>query len=747
MSSHSVAQRFNNKRRLVKVSWEKTKDEDQVKNSKPQAQPKVLELFGRAVLSDKLLRELLSESSYTKLIAIRQAEREMDPDVAEQVAAAMKEWATRQGATHFTHWFQPMNGYTAEKHDSFLSLSSDGGIHLKFAGSNLIKGEPDASSFPSGGIRSTFEARGYTAWDISTPAFLRKGISKGASEYTTLCIPTAFSSYTGDALDSKTPLIRSEEVLSRAAVRLLHILGERDVKRAHSTLGAEQEFFLIDRGFYLLRPDLIATGRTLVGAKPPKTQELEEHYFGKMPRRVQACLEEVDLELWELGVPSMTRHNEVGPSQYEMAPIFEKSTLACDHNMLTMEILRDVAKKHGLVCLLHEKPFSYVNGSGKHNNWSISTNTGMNLLNPGVTPEQNIIFLLVLTAVLRAVHLHGDLLRASVTVPGNDYRLGANEAPPAIISAFLGEHLDAVCRSIMAGKTDLSPQGRKKMNVIMELHSIAKIPRDTTDRNRTSPFAFTGNKFEFRAVGSSQSCAITVTTLNTIVAESLGYLADEIEKRFKAASLRAEGFKLPASEDDERLDIIQSVIYDNLKEHYDIVFNGNNYSEEWVEIAKARGLPNLRTAPEALGVYDTPKALSLFSKMGVLSEREQHARSNITHEFFLKSIAIEGQSLVQLAENFILPAALQHQKNVSESILAAAQVFASMDKADGKDALAPQEELIVQLVKLIAELIHTTSALKATLDKEKNEAESEPQALLKVYHPTITTAMKEVRAV
>lgn len=745
--SHSVAQRFNNKKRLVKVSWEKTRDEDEVLSSRPQAQAKLLDLFGRAVLSDKLLREMLPEHTYKKLIAVREAEREMDSDVAEQVAAAMKEWATRQGATHYTHWFQPMNGYTAEKHDSFISLNKNGGIDLKFGGFNLVKGEPDASSFPSGGIRSTFEARGYTAWDMNTPAFLRKGISKGQSEYTTLCIPTAFSSYTGDALDSKTPLIRSEEVLSKAAIRLLHILGETDVKRVYSTLGAEQEFFLVDRGFYLLRPDLIATGRTLIGSRPPKGQELEEHYFGKMPRRVQACLEEVDQELWELGVPSMTRHNEVAPSQYEMAPIFEKSTLACDHNMLTMEILRDVAKKHGLVCLLHEKPFSFINGSGKHNNWSMSTNTGKNLLNPGVTPEQNLTFLTFLTAVLRAVHLHGDLLRAVVTVPGNDYRLGANEAPPAIISVFLGSHLNAVCEAIIQGKPEVgTPQGMKrKVSTIMELHSIAKIPRDTTDRNRTSPFAFTGNKFEFRAVGSSQTCATPVTTINTIIADSLIYLADLIEKRLKEAGFTTDrAVNISTAEEDEREDIINAVICDTLKEHYDVVFNGNNYSEEWTEIAKERGLPNLRTAPEALAVYTAKKNIDMFARLGVLSETEQHARSNITNEFFLKSLVIEGQSMVQLAENYVLPAAIQYQKNVAESIVVAAQV---LDKEAAAGLLAPQKQLVAKVTGLISDLMRTTQALKSVLDKEKNEDEEDPQRMLHVYHPAISSGMKDVRAV
>ncbi|MBL8738692.1 MAG: glutamine synthetase III, partial [Planctomycetes bacterium] len=522
------------------------------------AQVELPQLFGANVFGLEQMRTRLPESAYKALRSCMEHGQELDHALADQVANAMKEWAVERGATHFTHWFQPMTGSTAEKHDSFASIEN-GKLILEFSGKALIKGEPDASSFPSGGLRATFEARGYTAWDPTSPAFLRE-----TTNGSTLCIPTAFCSWTGEALDEKTPLLRSSEALNREAVRLLRLLGDDRVQYVVTTLGVEQEYFLVDRDLWMLRPDLIATGRTLFGAKPPKGQELEDHYFGSIQPRVLAFMQEVELELWKLGVPVKTRHNEVAPSQYEVAPIFERSTVAVDHNMLAMEVMKQVATKHGFHCLLHEKPYAGINGSGKHNNWSMATDAGDNLLEPGKSPEQNMRFMVMLAAVMRAVDTHADLLRTTIAHAGNDHRLGANEAPPAILSIYLGEQLTDVVDAMIQGTGRGSERRRDTMRLGVSV--LPPLPRDATDRNRTSPFAFTGNKFEFRAVGSSQACGRPNAVLNTIVADALAYIAGEIEKTKAAKGLEAA---------------INEVVVDLFKKHQRILFNGNGYSAEW----------------------------------------------------------------------------------------------------------------------------------------------------------------------
>ncbi|HLQ37483.1 MAG TPA: glutamine synthetase III, partial [Planctomycetota bacterium] len=619
------------------------------------------ELFSANVFGLQQMRARLPENAFRALQSCMEHGSELDPLLADQVANAMKEWAVERGATHFTHWFQPMTGSTAEKHDSFANLDGSGRLLMEFSGKALIKGEPDASSFPSGGLRATFEARGYTAWDPTSPAFIRETPS-GA----TLCIPTAFCSWTGEALDEKTPLLRSSEALNREAVRLLRLLGDQKVSFVYPTLGCEQEYFLVDRDFYLLRPDLVATGRTLFGAKPPKGQELEDHYFGAIAPRVLSFMQEVEAELWRLGVPVKTRHNEVAPSQYELAPIFERTTVAADHNMLCMELLKQVAQKHGFHCLLHEKPYAGINGSGKHNNWSMATDTGENLLEPGKSPSQNMRFVVVLAAVIRAIDLHADLLRVTIAHAGNDHRLGANEAPPAILSIYLGEQLSEVVEGLIAGNTGRTGQNKRE-HMRLGVGVLPSLPRDATDRNRTSPFAFTGNKFEFRAVGSSQATAKPNAVLNTIVAESLAFLADQIDKLKGQKGLEGA---------------VNDVVVELLKKHQRVIFNGNGYSAEWHAEAERRGLPNFKNAVDAIGNFCAAKNVAMFEHFGVLTSKEAESRMNIMYEAYSKAVAIEGQSALSLARTVILPVAQQHQGAVAQSLIAAK---ASGLKVDGQD--------------------------------------------------------------
>jgi len=554
------------------------------------------DMFGSAVFSENVMQERLPKPIYNKLKKTIKEGLPLDPDIADVVACVMKDWAVEKGATHFTHWFQPLTGITAEKHDSFLTPTGDGKAIMEFSGKELIKGEPDASSFPSGGLRATFEARGYTAWDCTSPAFVKDG---------TLYIPTAFCSYTGEALDLKTPLLRSMEALSKQALRILRLFGDTTTKRVVTTLGPEQEYFLVDKEYFMKRKDLLYTGRTLFGAKPPKGQELEDHYFGIIKEKIPNFMHDLDLELWKLGVSAKTKHNEVAPAQHELAPVFATTNIATDHNQLTMEIMKKVADRHGLACLLHEKPFAGVNGSGKHNNWSISTNDGKNLLDPGNTPLDNAQFLVFLVAVIKAVDEYADLLRFSVATAGNDHRLGANEAPPAIMSIFLGDELTSVIEQIETGV--VKDNGNSK-TLEIGVSTLPVLPKDSTDRNRTSPFAFTGNKFEFRSVGSSQSIATPNLIINTIVAESLSQIADRLEK--------AEDFKAE----------VNAVVKEIIKNHKRIIFNGNNYSEEWVDEAERRDLLNLKTTVDAIPTLIAEKNIKVLEKHGVLSRTEIHSR-------------------------------------------------------------------------------------------------------------------------
>ena len=643
------------------------------------------QLFGANVFGLEQMRTRLSESAYKALRSCMEHSQALDGALADQVANAMKEWAVERGATHFTHWFQPMTGSTAEKHDSFASLEG-GKLIMEFSGKALIKGEPDASSFPSGGLRATFEARGYTAWDPTSPAFLRE-----TTNGSTLCIPTAFCSWTGEALDEKTPLLRSTEALNREAVRLLRLLGDDKVQYVYPTLGCEQEYFLIDRDLYFLRPDLIATGRTLFGAKPPKGQELEDHYFGSIAPRVLAFMQESELELWKLGVPVKTRHNEVAPSQYELAPIFERTTVAVDHNMLCMEVLKQVAQKHGFQCLLHEKPYAGINGSGKHNNWSMATDSGDNLLEPGRSPEQNMRFMVMLAAVMRAVDTHADLLRTTIAHAGNDHRLGANEAPPAILSIYLGEQLTDVVDALIAGTRAGSDKKRDTMRLGVSV--LPPLPRDATDRNRTSPFAFTGNKFEFRAVGSSQACGKPNSVLNTIVADSLAYISSEIERTKGQKGLEAA---------------VNDVVVELFKKHQRILFNGNGYSQEWHAEAAKRGLPNFRNAVDAIANFASKKNVELFERFAVLSSKEVESRMSIMFEAYCKAIAIEGQSALSIGRTMILPAAQRSQLTVAQSVGAAkaAGIDVKVQEKRLRDFSARIEAFVLAIDDLNAQFDH-----------------------------------------
>lgn len=598
---------------------------------------KMSEIFGSMVFNEAVMRERLPKETFKALKKTMDEGIPLDMSVANTIANAMKDWAVEKGATHYTHWFQPMTGITAEKHDSFITPQGNGTVIMEFSGKELVKGEPDGSSFPSGGIRATYEARGYTAWDPTSPAFIKDG---------SLCIPTAFCSYGGEALDQKTPLLRSMDAIDKQAKRILKLFGKK-VRRVTTTVGAEQEYFLIDRKMWEQRKDLVYTGRTLFGAKPPKGQELDDHYFGMIKPRVLAFMNELDKELWKLGILSKTKHNEVAPAQHELAPIFTTTNLAADGNQLTMEMMKKVAVRHGLVCLLHEKPFAGVNGSGKHNNWSLSTDTGENLLEPGNTPEDNAQFLLILTAIIKGIDEYQDLLRVSVATAGNDHRLGANEAPPAIISMFLGEDLDAILKSIREGK----PYDRKAKQVIkLGVDALPNFPKDETDRNRTSPFAFTGNKFEFRSLGSSISISFPNVMLNTIVAEEFCQFADILEK---SADFTKD---------------LNELIRKTLNEHSRIIFNGNGYSQEWVEEAERRGLLNLKTTSDAMPHYLAQKNIDMFERHGVFSETEIRSRYDVQMEEYVKVLHIEARTMIGMTRKQILPGVFKYVRDIASSI-------------------------------------------------------------------------------
>ena len=600
---------------------------------------KIPELYGSLVFNDKVMREKLPKDIYKALRKTINNNTHLELDVANAVAVAMKEWAVDNGATHFTHWFQPMTGCTAEKHDSFITPVDGGEVIMDFSGKELIKGEPDASSFPSGGLRATFEARGYTAWDPTSPAFIKDG---------TLYIPTAVCSYTGEALDKKTPLLRSMDALSKEATKVLNLLGQSDVTSVKTTVGPEQEYFLIDKKDYAKRKDLIFTGRTLLGAAAPKGQEMEDHYFGVLRPRVAAYMHDLDEELWKLGIPAKTKHNEVAPSQHELAPVFDTTNVAVDHNQLTMEVMKKVAEKHGFVCLLHEKPFEGINGSGKHNNWSMTTNTGMNLLDPGKTPAENIQFLVFLAAVIKAVDEYADLMRLSVASAGNDHRLGANEAPPAIISMFLGDELSQVVESI-ENDTLFKKSEREAMDIGATV--LPHFFKDTTDRNRTSPFAFTGNKFEFRSLGSSLSVAGPNVILNTAVAESLSQFYDELK-------------------DSKDLDSdVKALVKKTIVEHKRIIFNGDGYTDEWVAEAEKRGLYNYKTTPDVLPVFIEPKNVALFTKHGIFTESEIDSRYEILLENYVKTLHIEAKTLIDMLYHEFLPGTLKYSDTLAQSII------------------------------------------------------------------------------
>jgi glutamine synthetase len=598
------------------------------------------EFFGANVFNKAVMKARLPKPVYKSLMRTIDTGSTLDPTIADTVAATMKDWAIEKGATHYAHVFYPLTGFTAEKHDSFISPDGEGGAFAEFSGKTLVQGEPDASSFPNGGIRATFEARGYTAWDVTSPAYILENPNG-----TTLCIPTAFVSWTGEALDKKTPLLRSQQALNQHASRILKLFGHQDPATVVSYAGPEQEYFLIDRHFFFSRPDLLATGRTLFGAPPPKGQEFEDHYFGAIPERVLAFMLESERELFKLGIPAKTRHNEVAPGQFELAPLFEQANLATDHQQLSMVTLKRVAEKYGMACLLHEKPFAGVNGSGKHVNYSIGNSTQGNLLDPGDTPHANAQFLVFCAAVIRAVHRWSGLLRAVVATASNDHRLGANEAPPAIISVFLGEQLADIYDQVASGGAKTS---KAKETLKIGVDSLPGLPKDAGDRNRTSPFAFTGNRFEFRAVGSSQSIAGSLVAMNTIVAESLDYIATKLEK-----AVGNDLSRLPAA--------IQSLLEEILAEHGGIVFNGDNYSEAWHKEAEKRGLPNLRSCVEALPLLGSPEATELFSKYGVLSKRELHSRMDVYLEQYCLTVGLEARTMIEMAKTIIFPAAIRYQ--------------------------------------------------------------------------------------
>ena len=671
----------------------------------------VAEIFGENVFNDTVMQERLPKKVYKNLRKTIEEGKDLDLETADVIAHEMKEWAIEKGATHYTHWFLPLTGVTAEKHDSFVSAPLPSGkVLMSFSGKELIKGEPDASSFPSGGLRATFEARGYTAWDCTSPAFVRQDAG-GA----TLCIPTAFCSYTGEALDQKTPLLRSMEAINKEALRLLRLFGNTTSKKVTPSVGAEQEYFLVDAEKFEQRKDLIYTGRTLFGAMPPKGQELDDHYFGTIRQRIASFMRDVNIQLWKVGVTAKTQHNEVAPAQHELAPIYAECNVALDHNHIVMQTLKRVACQHGMKCLLHEKPFAGVNGSGKHDNWSLTTDDGKNLLEPGKTPHENIQFLLVLTCILKAVDTHADLLRESAADPGNDHRLGANEAPPAIISVFLGEQLEDVLEQLIStGEATHSLKGGKLQTGVDTLPDLAK---DATDRNRTSPFAFTGNKFEFRMVGSRDSIAGPNVVLNTIVAEAFSEACDVLEK--------ADNFD----------EAVHDLIKKYATEHQKVVFDGNGYSDAWVEEAERRGLPNIRSMVEAIPALTTDKAINMFEKFKVFTKAELESRAEIKFESYAKAINIEARTMIDMASKQIIPAIIKYTKELADTVVAV--------KEAGADA-SVQAELLTEVSGLLAESKKALEALKVVTDQAAAMEEGEDQA--RFYHFDVVPAMEALRA-
>ena len=672
-------------------------------------QQRIPELYGSLVFNDKVMRDKLPKDIYRALRKTIENNTHLELDVANSVAVAMKEWAVENGATHFTHWFQPMTGFTAEKHDSFITPVGNGEVIMDFSGKELVKGEPDASSFPSGGLRATFEARGYTAWDPTSPAFIKDG---------TLCIPTAFCSYTGEALDKKTPLLRSMDALSKEATRVLNIIGQKDVTGVSTTVGPEQEYFLIEKEAYKKRKDLIFTGRTLLGALPPKGQEMEDHYFGTIKPRVAAYMHDLDLELWKLGIPVKTKHNEVAPCQHELAPVYDTTNVAVDHNQLTMEIMKKVAEKHDLVCLLHEKPFAGINGSGKHNNWSMITNTGINLLDPGKTPADNIQFLVFLAAIIEAVDDYADLMRVSVASPGNDHRLGANEAPPAIISIFLGDELQGVIDSI---KNDTFFEKIKTTKMNIGTTVLPHFTKDNTDRNRTSPFAFTGNKFEFRSLGSSLSVSGPNVILNTAVAEVLSRFYE----------------KLKDVSGDEMETAVHNLVKESITAHDRVIFNGNGYTDEWIREAEKRGLYNLRSTPEALPAFIAEKNKELFAKHHIFTESELDSRYEILLENYSKTLHIESLTLKDMVISQFLPALGEY----TDVLVASVNAKKSLDPQPGCKA-------DLKLIKLLSESYDRIFELVEKLEEDTKKAEETEDSLKQAefYHDVIINDMEEIRA-
>ena len=668
------------------------------------------EIYGSLVFNDKIMREKLPKDMYKALKKTIENGTHLELDVANSVAVAMKEWALEHGATHYTHWFQPMTNFTAEKHDSFISPTVDGQVIMDFSGKELVKGEPDASSFPSGGLRATFEARGYTAWDPTSPAFIKDG---------TLYIPTAFCSYSGEALDKKTPLLRSMETLNTEAVKMLKLLGNETVTSVSTTIGPEQEYFLVDKDLYKKRKDLVFCGRTLFGAPAPKGQEMEDHYFGSLKPKVAAYMHDLDVELWKLGIPAKTKHNEVAPAQHELAPIFDTANVAVDHNQLTMEIMKKVADKHGLVCLLHEKPFEGINGSGKHNNWSLITNDGVNLLNPGSTPAQNIQFLVFLMAVIKAVDEYADLMRVSATSAGNDHRLGGNEAPPAIVSIFLGDELTAVLESI---ENDTFFGKQKKVQLDIGAHVLPHFVKDTTDRNRTSPFAFTGNKFEFRMLGSAASVANPNVVLNTAVAEALAQFYTELE-----------GTK---PEDMEQA--VHELIKRAIRKHKKVIFNGNGYTDEWVAEAEKRGLYNLPSTPDCLPQLLADKNVELFTKHHVFTKEELASRYEIKLENYVKTIGIEARTLAEMITKDFLPAVSTYAAEVSKNAAAKKSFMAAADTAS-------EEALVEKLSTAYTALTAEVTELKTLIDT--SFALEDTQKCAEAFHDQVLAKMEEIRTV
>ena len=666
------------------------------------------ELYGSLVFNDKVMRSKLPKDMYKALKKTIESGTHLELDVANSVAVAMKEWATENGATHYTHWFQPMTNVTAEKHDSFISPTGDGQVIMDFSGKELVKGEPDASSFPSGGLRATFEARGYTAWDPTSPAFIKDG---------TLYIPTAFCSYSGEALDKKTPLLRSMQTLDKEATNLLHIIGNKDIKHVNTTVGPEQEYFLVDKELYKQRKDLVFCGRTLIGAPAPKGQEMEDHYFGALKPRVAAYMHDLDVELWKLGIPAKTKHNEVAPAQHELAPVFDTTNVAVDHNQLTMEVMKKVADKHGLVCLLHEKPFEGINGSGKHNNWSMITDTGVNILDPGKTPAENTQFLIFLTAVIKAVDEYADVLRISVASAGNDHRLGANEAPPAVVSVFLGDELTEVLKSI---ENDEYFAGSRAVQMDIGAKVLPHFVKDNTDRNRTSPFAFTGNKFEFRMLGSEASVANPNIILNTAVAECVHQFAEQLKD-------------VP---EDKMEDAIHELIKKTIIDHKRVIFNGNGYTDKWIEEAEKRGLFNLKSTPDALPQWIADKNIELFTKYHIFTKEEIESRYEIWLESYSKILNIESNTMVEMVQKDFLPSVFAYIDKVAATAVAKKSVVSDVSTAS-------EGKLIKELSQLADEISTGLETLKA--DTAKALATEDPLANAKAYQTVVLSDMDELR--